>query len=182
MAEKTIIFDFENKEHFLFLNYLISLHRDKFLNDFVCASDFITWLYNGQKNGEPLFICYLDNGPYGIIYANIEYPGIATIHASTRNNTNFFTNIRILNNFIQYLFSQRNMFKVKAELLVFDNTAEFLLRCAGLKKEGILKDEIYLGGKPYNMLLLAMTKKEFLNRKKLTRKEIIKIGKIIKHE
>lgn len=170
---------FDNKEHLIFLNYLINYNRMEFLNDCLSGQELLNVLSQAK---EPIFIVYENNEPYGIIYAEYSLCRIVTLHACSGKKRNFFTNLRILKYFVKYLFETIGVLKIKVEVLVYDNNAEFVARCLGFRKEAILREEIYKKGKAQNMLLLSLTKSEYEKKQHLlTRKQMKNIGELIRN-
>lgn len=171
--------DFNNNEHFAFLNYLINYNKMEFINDNLTGQELLNIL---AQTPEPIFIVYVDNEPYGIIYAEYSLCKIVTLHACTGSKKNFFVNLKILKYFIKYLFETEKILKIKTEVLVYDNNAEFVARCLGFRKEAILREEIFKNGKPQNMLLLSLTKSEYEKKQHLlTRKQMKNIGELIRN-
>jgi len=176
---KIKVLDFQNKEHFNFLNYLINYNSIEFLNDNLDGQTLINLLSGGDY---PVFIVYVKNQPYGIIYAELSTCKIATLHACCGKERNYFINVNIMKKFLQYLFETLKLAKVKIEILVYDKNAEFLARSLGFRKEGVLREEVYKKGKAQNMILLALTKKDYFAGKHiLKRKDIKRIGELIRY-
>ena len=171
------VLDFNNREHFEFINYLINYNAKEFLNDDITGQMMIDKFANSK---EPIFIVYVNNKPYGIAYVETASCKNCILHACCGKERNFFTNIKIGKAFIKYLFDTVKVNKIKLEILVYDTNTEFVARCLGFKKEGVLRAEIYKNGKPQNMILLALTKDDYLKNKHLmSRKDIKKIGSLV---
>jgi len=171
------VMNFNNREHFEFINYLINYNAKEFLNDDMTGQMMIDLL--SQPN-RPVFIGYLNNKPYGVIYVELSMRKIATIHACCGKERNFFTNIKVMRAFIKYLFETVKVNKIKIDVLVYDTNAEFVARCVGFRKEGVLREEVMKNGKAQNMILLSLTKSDYLNNKHiLKRKDFKEIGELV---
>lgn len=148
-------------------------------------NDIISYLNASIESGDIGFLFYVNDKPYGIISASFDRHNNAEILAATLNNHNFFVSHKILKYFLDYLFDVRQINKAKAELFLWNKNSEIALKSIGFKKEGILKHEVTKNGKPASLLLLGLTKADYLqikHKNKTDRENLKKLIRIIKNE
>lgn len=133
--------------------------------------------------GDVGFIFYVNEQPYGLIFASFDRYNNAIIEASAINDHNFFTSYKILKYFIEYLFNTVKVNKVKSQILVWNHNAELMCKAIGFKKEGILKEELQINGKPVNLLQLAFTKSDYVKNgiAPISRDRVKQIMRVIKN-
>lgn len=169
--------NFKNEQHRLFAEFLILKNAKYFLNDYLTAEMLLARLRDVIKY---LFICFDNGKPYGIIWADHEAYNMFQVCALTDKEHNFFKNKNIFESFVKIMFEVVNADKLKAEILVFNTSAEFTARACGFKKEGILLGETRINGKPLNMLSLGLLKEEYQRGIKIARADLKNIANKIK--
>lgn len=114
------------------------------------------------STGDIGFVFYVNDKPYGLIFASFNRYNNASIEASTLGEHNLFTSYKILKYFIEYLFDVHKVGKIKAQTYVWNHNAELACKLIGFRKEGILREELFLEGKPVNLLSLSFTKSDYV--------------------
>jgi len=132
--------------------------KDDYTPDFKTLAGIIQ--ANLEYNGKGV-ICYVNGELYGILFARIDRFNIADIHALTNQSHHFFISQKFLRAFVEYLFEFEGVNKIKAEVIINNSNSEIACRYAGFTKEGLLRNERKINSRFHNVLLLAITRKDY---------------------
>ena len=163
--------DLEDSCHRQIVKNIFEINRKMLVDDYMRNAEQLMrdWAYF-IKNGEAIgYLIFVNDEPYGVMYAYIDAYKNATLYASTYDkfdNLHFYTSQRFLRGFLKTLFTKFKVNKVKVEFAIYNAKVEAAMRYVGLRKEGHLKGEGRINGKPITALCLGLTKEDYFNGQK----------------
>lgn len=163
--------DPDNNTHKLIIEEMIRNNSKWFLDDSITTVDqFVSEHLEGIKDyGFVGFIAYIDEIPYGYLFA--EFDRYKNAYLTIVNNPiatkwmHFYTSQKVFKQFIDYLFNTEKANKLICYMFTWNERAEKACRYIGFRKEGIAKGQIVLNGKSINQLYLGLTKEDYIRSK-----------------
>ena len=177
--------DLNNQNHREIALEIYKKHSKWFIDDSVDSFErlllHLDYLINAT--GDIGFIFFVNDLPYGLIFASFDRYNNAVVEASAINNHNFFISHKIFKYFIEYLFEIKKVNKIKSQIYVWNSNAELMCKVMGFKKEGILREELHVNGKPINLLQLAITKSDYVRNgiARISRDRLKQIMRVLKN-